>query len=420
MSFRGSPFAHESPAQAIEALWSALEPAWRRPAPERVALAQARGRHLAEDIALDRDSPPFDASAMDGYAVRVADLPREGAFGLAVRSESRIGQAPPALVPGTAVRIATGAAIPEGADAVIPRERVHEMPDGQEPMRIEGSIDASSVPRPGDHIRKRGEHAAAGSVIARCGDPLTASSIGALASAGHTNPLLHARLRVQILVTGEELVPAEAAPDAFTIRDSNGPALLASLASRAWLHAHTPMHEPGDARALATRLRAIAAENEAIVTCGGISMGHRDPVRQALESNGARVVFHGLPQRPGKPVLGAVITRPDGSAIPLVALPGNPLSAMVTCERLVVPLLARCAGGRPTHAPGVRLAASDGKSLPLWWHRLARLLPDGRVELVDLQGSGDIPASARADGFVELPPGETGASGNWPFHAWPS
>jgi molybdopterin molybdotransferase len=420
MLFRGSPLAHESPDQAIDALWHALEAAWRRPTPERSALSNARGRFLAEAITLDRDSPPFDASVMDGYAVRAKDLPQEGAFSLDVRAESRIGQAPPAMTAGAAVRIATGAAIPQGADAVIPRERVREIPDGQSPARIEGAFEAGSAPRVGEHIRRRGEHARAGSDIAGLGDPLTASIVGALASAGRTNPLVQARLRVQIVITGEELVSAETSADDFTIRDSNGPALLAALSARAWLHAQRPIHEPGDAKALEATLLRLRAESHAIVTCGGISMGHRDPVRQALESIGARIVFHGLPQRPGKPVLGAVMPRADGSAIPLLALPGNPLSAMVTCERIVVPLLARCAGGRLARAPGVRLAACDGKSLPLWWHRLARMLPDGTAELVGLQGSGDIPAAARADGFVELPPGQTGAGGNWPFHAWPS
>lgn len=415
MSFRGSPFAFDSPARAIDALSAAIEPT--RAPTERVPLREAHGRILAQDAVLDRDSPPFDNATMDGYAVRSADLPRSGTFRMPVVAEARIGEPPPDAVAGAAIRIATGAAMPVGADLVLPRERVRE---GPEPVRgIEGAIDAASAPQAGDHVRRRGENARAGAVALCAGSLLGSASIGTLASVGCHRPSVRARLRVAVVVTGEELVGADAEAGPWTIRDSNGPALVAALASRRWIEASPARHEPGETPALASTLRELAATHDALVTCGGVSMGHRDPVRSSLESLDAHIVFHGLPQRPGKPVLGATLAG-EGRRVPLIALPGNPLSALVCLERLAVPVLARLCGGHLPQPPAIALTRSDGRTLPMWWHRLVRLGPDGRAELVDLQGSGDTPAGSRSDGFVELSPGETGATGCWPFHAWPS
>ena len=417
MLFRGSPFAFESPAHAIEALCADLGAT--RIGDERVSLSEAVGRFLAERATLDRDSPAFDNAMMDGYAVRASDLPRSGDFRVPVVAEARIGQAPPTARAGTAIRIATGAPLPAGCDLVLPRERVRERPDGVKVDSIEGTIDAAHPPRQGEHVRRRGENAKAGSPVLQPGECLSMASIGALASVGCHRPLVRARVRVAIVTTGEELVAASETPGPWTIRDSNGPALAAALSARRWIHATPATHEAGDAAALTARLDQLAATHDAILICGGVSMGHRDPVREALESLQARVVFHGLPQRPGKPVLGAAIAHADGPRA-VLALPGNPLSALVCCERLAIPVLARLAGGRLSPTPAVALERVDGRSLPLWWHRLVRLGADGRAQLVDLQGSGDVPAGGRADGFVELPPGESGASGCWPFHAWPS
>lgn len=414
MSFRGSPFAFDSPARAIDALCAELQAS--RSDSERVPLHEATGRVLAQDVALDRDSPPFDNSMMDGYAVRRADLPSAGTFRMEVSGEARIGQAPPRMQPGAATRIATGAPIPIGADLVLPRERVRE---GTEPVReIEGSVDPANPPRIGEHVRRRGENARAGSIVLCAGECLSPAGIGTLASVGCRQPVLRARLRVAVLVTGEELVSAQAEPGPHAIRDSNGPALVAALGSRRWIETGPSLHEGGEAETLVRRLRDLADAQDAIVISGGISMGHRDPVRAALETLGARCIFHGLPQRPGKPVLGATLDQ-AGRRLAILALPGNPLSAMVCCERIVIPVLARLAGAHRPAPPAVRIARTDGRSLSMWWHRLVRIGTDGSAELVELQGSGDIPAGGRSDGFVELPPGETGASGDWPFHAWP-
>lgn len=417
MSFRGSPFAFESPARAIDALCAELGDGLVLQ--ERVPLADCIGRFLAEAVALDRDSPAFDNAMMDGYAVRASDLPATGGFRLQVEAEARIGQPPPHAPAGAAIRIATGAPLPVACDLVLPRERVRELPDGAAVQWIEGSIDATHAPRTGDHVRRRGENAKAGSVVLRGGECLSMASIGTLATVGYHTPAVHARVRVAIVTTGEELVSSSETPGPYAIRDSNGPALVAALAARRWIHASTSSHEPGDEHALAMHLGELAASHDAILICGGVSMGHRDPVRTALEALHARVIFHGLPQRPGKPVLGAVVPH-AGRSLPVLALPGNPLSALVCCERLAIPVLAKLANGRLPATPAVMLDRADGRTLPMWWHRLVRIGADGRAHLVDLQGSGDVPAGGRADGFIELPPGESGASGCWPFHVWPT
>ncbi len=144
-------------------------------------------------------------------------------------------------------------------------------------------------------------------------------------------------------------------------------------------------------------------------------MGHRDPVRAAIEDNAGRVIFHGVPQRPGKPMLGAI-----ANGVPIFGLPGNPVSAMVTCVRIVLPVLAARSGATAMPAWAfVEVANADGARLDLWWHRLVCMRADGRVELLDGRGSGDLVAGGRSDGFIEVAP--TSDAKHWvPFYAWPS
>ena len=162
--------------------------------------------------------------------------------------------------------------------------------------------------------------------------------------------------------------------------------------------------------------RGALDDCDVVVRTGGGSMGHRDPVRGVVEGVGAEVVFHGLPQRPGKPMLGAVVAR-GARKVVLFGLPGNPVSAMVTARRIVVPVMAARAGMTEVREPVVaEIANADGKALELWWHRLARVRVDGRVELVDTRGSGDIVSCGRAEGFVEMAPGDAGSRAR--FYAW--
>lgn len=445
MGFRGEEFAFDSPAKAVSAIIARLSESRPPSTSERVPLCLARGRVLARPVRLDRDSPAFDHSAMDGYALRLADFRRDLSpspphapgpdsdppLRIAVVGECRIGREPPPWPTNSAspvaIRIVTGAAIPAGADCVVKREDVseHDVTDS-----AVGSISiAPGVPaklRAGDNIRTRAENARAGEIVLEAGSVMSAAGVGVLAAVGAAEVEVAPRVRAAIITTGDELVEPGQTPSAYQIRNSNGPALEAILSSQRWLEVTSVVHVRDDGPGLDDALRAARSTADAIVLTGGVSMGHRDPVRSAVERLDARITFHGLPQRPGKPMLGAIVQR-DGSqdrgGIPIFALPGNPISALVTCTRIALPVLASMAGaaGRSSaFSPRmVTISNHDGKVIDLWWHRLAALESDGSVRLLPALGSGDIVAGGRSDGFVELAPGaRPDATSPVPFYSW--
>lgn len=418
MGFRGEAFAFDSPASAVAGMIERLGIAQTAQRVESSPLDFARGRILARAAHSDRDSPPFDYSAMDGYALRTADARPGTTF--PVVAESRIGNAPPALPPRPSViRIATGAPIPSGANAVVKREDLIEHEEAGAIAAVTLRRDTTLPVRPGDHVRRAAENARAGNEIVPAGTILNPAALGALAAVGVTMPLVHPRLRVAVITTGDELVPPDEKPGPFQVRNSNAAALRAILASHPWIEVARCVHardEDGDAaRAIAEAITAA----DAVILSGGVSMGHRDPVRHAVEHVGAEIVFHGLPQRPGKPMLGAIVRRAHRPDIPVFALPGNPVSTMVTCTRIAVPVLSACAGAtRPAGTTFVSVTNPDAKSLDLWWHRLVRLNADRTAELIDARGSGDLIAAARADGFIEVPPGEAFGAGPFAFFPW--
>ncbi|KAA0212482.1 MAG: molybdopterin molybdenumtransferase MoeA [Cyanobacteria bacterium CYA] len=443
MGFGGQDFVFDSPASAIAGMIARLGGATPARCPETADLdaegpANPLGRVLAEDVRADRDSPAFDHAAMDGYAVRASSL--AGAGGgpvvLTVTGEARIGCEPPVLPDGpVAVRIVTGAGIPSGADAVIRREDVVEELTGDgdagrsdEVRSITAAAHLTGRLRPGAHIRRRGENASSGAVVLHAGDLVNASRLSTLAAVGITRPLVLPRVRVALVTTGDELVSPGEAPSTFQVRNSNAPAVRAILASPTWVEVAGVAHARDEGE-LDGVFRDACDAADAVILTGGVSMGHRDPVRGAIEAAGAQIVFHGLPQRPGKPMLGAVLKRTAGGAsrtLPIFGLPGNPVSALVTCTRIVLPVLAAYAGARqtpPQCLPAtVTLADPDGRTLDLWWHRLVRLRVDesgvSRAELVDTRGSGDVVAAGISDGFVEVPPSRSPSI--VPFYPWPA
>src|SRR5690606_36999866 len=238
----------------------------------------------------------------------------------------------------------------------------------------------------------------------------------------------------------------------FQLRDSNGPTLAAMFTGRPWIGAIDRARAPDDPGAIRGALSAMLEEGaDAAIVTGGVSMGDYDHVPEVVRSLGAEVLFHKLPQRPGKPMLGAIL---DGR--PILALPGNPVSVMVTARRIAMPVLRRMAGfAADPPPPAVTLTNPGDKTLDLWWHRPVRLgagsgagvyppgeghvlspqsgaglhpAGEGRVlsssagapglaTLITSKGSGDIPAAAGSDGFVEIPPGASGA-GPWAFYGW--
>lgn len=406
-----------SPAEAIALIASKLADAAATLGSEHVDLHAACGRVLAEPVTADRDSPPFDHSAMDGYAVRLADL--AGGRELPVLCESRPGAAAPAMptVRGC-VRIATGAPRPIGADAIVPREDVVEHA-GDAPNTVGRITIAEGVsPSAGDHWRLRGENARAGAVLIGSGATVDSATAATLAASGVARPRVRRRVRVAILTTGDEVVPIEASPQPEQIRNSNAAALRMLLASRPWLEAARLEHVADESERLEQALAVSIGRSDAVILTGGVSMGHRDLVRAAIESQHGQILFHRLPQRPGRPML-AAIADSGGRPVPLFGLPGNPLSALVTARRIVMPSLAAIAGTRPVPPRDVRVAADDDRPVPLWRFRLARLEADGTATLLPFRSSGDVAAAGRSDGFVEIASGDRiEPDRRYPFFAW--
>jgi molybdopterin molybdotransferase len=389
--------AYETPGAALDALIERVVAVGE----ERVPLADAGGRALAQDVRSDRPSPACDVSAMDGYAVRIADL---AAGRLPIGGHARIGTAPIELPAGAAAHIVTGAPLPLGAEAVVKREDVVEG---------DGWIDAPWDVRPGTNVRRAGESCAAGTVVAEAGTVVTPPLLGALSAFGVTDPTVRARVRVAVLVTGDEVLGPESAPAPWQLRDSNGAQLRGFLERRPWVEVGVCERVPDDREALVAALGGAVAAHDAVVLTGGVSMGDRDYVPEAVAACGGRVVFHRLPQRPGRPALGAVTE--DGA--PVFGLPGNPVSVMVTARRLALPALRKRAGvamaGRERR---VRVAGVP-TGQRLWWYRLARLVEGGDAELVPNVGSGDVAALARSEGFVEVAPGARD-SDRLAFYGW--
>ncbi|WP_164103424.1 molybdopterin molybdotransferase MoeA [Candidatus Laterigemmans baculatus] len=375
----------------------------------RLPLADAVGRVLRSDLRADRDSPAANVSAMDGYALRASDL-RAGAE-LAVTGESTPGAPPPTTPsPGEAIRIFTGAVVPLGCDAVLRREDVAEQPE-----RIQ--IAASGELPSGRHIRFQGENSTAGSTILSSGSMLSPGGIAAAANFGAATLEVSRPVRVQTIVTGDELLRVDEPVQPWQLRDSNGPTLAALLRPHPWLELLPAMHVRDELERICEAVERGLQNADALLLTGGVSMGDYDFVPAAVQRAGGRQIFHKLPIRPGKPIFGAV--GPEQQLI--LGLPGNPVSAAVGTVRFGLPLLRRIAHCDPWMPSRPRVELRDdgslSKTLPLHWFRLVRLTGHGVVERVATQGSGDLVSLALSSGFIEQPPGTSGP-GPWPYWSW--
>ena len=372
---------------------------------ETVDLSLAVGRVLAQDLLADRDHPACDVSAMDGYALRVADLARGS---VAVAGEARIGQAPEVLAADQAMKIVTGAPVPNGAEAVIRREDVQEYPD-HIVVRAGASLAA------GENIRTQGQNIRAGERVVEAGRALTPALAGALASFGLWRPRVYRALRLGIIVTGDELLSPDSKPNVWQLRDSNGPAVEAMVAGCPWLDWQQTWHVADDLEETRTALADALQECDVVLMTGGVSMGDRDYAQVAVGQVKATVEFHGLPIRPGKPMLGAIGTR--GQAI--LGLPGNPVSVLVTARRLGAIVLRTLAGFEVVDppVPMVVVDQPDVSNPELWLYRPVKLSGAGTARILPTKGSGDLVSAGRGDGFVEIPPGTEGEARRM-YYGW--
>lgn len=312
-------------------------------AAEDAPFSAALGRILGADVVARLTQPPFAASAMDGFAIRWADLPGPWR----VVGESAAGRRFTGTVgAGEAVRILTGAPLPAGADTVVVQEDVAR---GGDALTLTGE----GPPRHGAHIRPAGLDFTAGTIVARGGERVTPARIGVAAAAGHATLPVHRRPRVALLATGDELVPPGTTPGPDAIVSSNG-VMLAALLGR-----HADVVDGGIVADTAAALTAAIRAHDAdvLVTIGGASVGDHDHVVPVLAAMGAAINFWKIALRPGKPMLSGRLgdTR-------IVGLPGNPVSAFVCATLFVVPLLRRL-GGDPAPLP-VPFMAAAGADLP--------------------------------------------------------
>jgi len=302
---------------------------------ETVALDDALGRVLAEDVTAAGNVPPFPCSAMDGYAVIAGAAGRR----LAVVGESRAGTpSSHHLADGEAVRISTGAAVPSGATAVIPQENVVTNGDG--------AIETEAEVAPGNHVRGAGEDMREGTVVLTAGTPLGPVALGAAAAAGVGTVTAARQPRVAVLCTGDELRAPGEPLGPGEIHNSNAP-MLTGLAQR--LGATTPPAQrlPDDREATTTGIGAALDQSDVVIISGGVSVGPHDHVKPALDALGVTEVFWSVALQPGKPTWFGV----PAAGHPLVfGLPGNPVSAVVTFSLFVAPALAALQGA-PTPAP---------------------------------------------------------------------
>ena len=370
---------------------------------ERIALGDALGRILAEDLKSERNVPPHDNSAVDGYAVYFGDLDAGKPTVLPVRGRAAAGHPHKGNAEhGEAIRIFTGAPMPKGRtdapDTVMMQEdcTVLAGPDGETLVEIAPGI------KRGSNKRAAGEDVRAGSVILEAGQRLRPQDLGLAASVGCTELAVRTPLKVAIFSTGDEIRdPGEKAPPGC-VYDANR-AMLAGLLKQLGCAVTDLGIQPDDPGAIAKTLTEAAKDHALIVTSGGMSVGEEDHVRDVVEKLGS-IHFWRLAIKPGRPIALGQVKR-----VPFVGLPGNPVAVMVTFLRFARPmvlLLSGCTQIAPRHYPVRAGFAHKKKKGRREWVR-ARLLtgPDGApvAEKFPDQGAGILSSMVAADGLVELP-----------------
>lgn len=362
---------------------------------EDVEAASARGRYLAAPARARVAAPPATCSAMDGYAVRAADV--IGPVALPVAQTVFAGDLPAApLRPGEAARIFTGAPLPEGADAVV-REEAVKAEDGRARF--------TAPARPWENVRRAGEDVPAGGVALEAGARVGPRQAALLAAVGVERVAARRRARVAVVSTGDEVVSGRTP-------DSNGVAIAALVEA---LGAEAVRSRVGDRLDdVAGALEAALRTCDAVLTVGGVSIGERDHVPAALARLGAEVRVHGVPMKPGKPFLFALRA---GRAV--LGLPGSPSACLVAFEVFARPALLALAGAARRDRPALRLplaepaAGKPGRARLLW----ARVEPDGRVRPLG-RDAAQVRGPALADALVYVPEGEADLAAGAEVETW--
>ncbi|MEW6272577.1 MAG: gephyrin-like molybdotransferase Glp [Thermodesulfobacteriota bacterium] len=382
-------------ADAIEAVMTAVVPT----PVEEIGIAAAGGRVLAQEVTAPLDIPPFENSQMDGFAVRSADLAGASPaapIGLHVIGTAAAGRAADRAVGrGQAIRIMTGAPLPEGADAVVKVEDT----------RLEGPIvEIAHAPAHGEFVRPVGEDLRAGETVLRPGRALRAADVGLLASMGFPAILVRARPRVAVIATGDELVPLGGRLGPGQIYNSNAYTLAAAV--REVGATPTILGIVPDDREAMRAAFASCAGFDAILSTGGVSVGDFDFVKQIMDELGLERRFWQVAQKPGKPLTFAA----RGGRL-YFGLPGNPVSSLVCFALYVAPALRRAMGLESVFAPSVEVQMARGVRTARSFTELVRCTLEWRAGSMvatptGTQSSGVLRSLSLADCLVISPPGQ--------------
>jgi molybdopterin molybdotransferase len=397
--------------QLLDAL---LERARGVTARDTVSVSAAFGRVLAAQQTSTITVPPFDNSAMDGYAVRVADMSRAGAT-LPVSQRILAGAVGAPLQPGTAARIFTGAPVPPGADAVVMQECCTPLPQTGEGANVTpqqtGEGDAviiNVLPRKGENIRRAGEDIESGAPVLAAGTRIGAAEMGLAASVGLAALPVFKRLKVACFFTGDELVTPGTALRPGQIYNSNR-YLLTGLLNSLGCELTDFGIVPDSLEATEAALEGAASISDVVITSGGVSVGEADHVKAAVEKLG-RVEMWKVAMKPGKPLVYGRVNDAD-----FIGLPGNPVSAFVTFCLFVRPFLLRRMGVADVLYRAFPVKAGFTWAKPGMRREFlrAKIQADGTLALFPNQSSGVLTSCAWADGLVDLSIGQTVQPGDW-------
>jgi molybdopterin molybdotransferase len=390
---------------------------------ERVPLDEARGRVLAEDIIAAENLPPFVNSSMDGYAVRAAETSAASQtqpVSLPVSGDIPAGSPiPPPLQSGTAMRIMTGAPLPEGADAVVP---VEETDDARGAQTLPGVIAIFKPPSRGANVRPAGQDVQVGQCVLPHGTPLRPAAIGVLAALGHPHVTVYRRPTVALLSTGNELVHVDEQPRPGQIRDTNSHSLAAAIEQYGGRVVRLGIARDTLEDVRAKLAEAVASGADFVLSSAGVSVGAYDFVKAAIEADGA-MDFWKVKMRPGKPLaFGWVGAEGQGRRVPFIGLPGNPVSSLVGMEVFVRPVLLKLAGHRSLERAAVTATLaepveSDGRETYL---RVTLEQRAGQylAHTTGHQGSNIITSLVKADGLLILPEGMSVARAGQVLPVW--
>jgi len=375
--------------------------------PERVPLLESLDRVLTEDIVSDMNVPPFDNSAMDGYAVIAADImhaSEENPVTLSVIGEVAAGYT--AICPverGSAIRIMTGAPLPLGADTVV---RFEETSEGLERVgKSRKSVEVMKAIRRGDNVRMTGEDIRIDEIVLPIGTIIRAGEIGVMASLGKKYVSVHRRPRVAILATGDELVEIDDPVTPGKIRNSNGYSNAAAVLKAGGVPVQLGIARDNIGDLTAKIHEGLDADVDLFITSAGVSVGDYDIVKDVLNAEG-EVRFWQVRMKPGKPLAFGILR--GKKQVPLLGLPGNPVSAMISFDVFARPAILKMLGRKEFARPTVRAVLQGDVKNNSQRRNIIRVVVEKRdggfiARSTGAQGSGILTSIARANGFLVLP-----------------